>query len=223
MPIVLHHLDNSRSQRILWLLEELGAPYEIKNYKRDPATQRAPPELLKVNPLGKAPVITDGDINLAESGAIIEYLIQKYGNGKLAPLETETSKVQDLYFLHYAEGSAMHLFVSKLVYSLAPDQAPWFVRPLVRLVLNGLSTGYLEPEIKKQVDFVESHLSKNEWFAGGSGPTGADFSMAMVIEIFTMYDYGGPAIKEYAKRVKARTAWQKAMEKGGEYKYAAKM
>ncbi|KAK7439410.1 hypothetical protein VKT23_017631 [Stygiomarasmius scandens] len=222
MTVVLHHLNNSRSQRILWLLEELGIPYEIKKYERLPS-QLAPPELSKVHPLGKSPIITDGDVTVAESGAIIEYLIQKYANGKLAPPDTEVGKVNELYFLHYSEGSVMPLLVNKLIFSMAPDQSPWFIRPLVRLVLNGMSTGYLDPEIKKHIDHIEAHLSKNEWFAGGSGPSGADFSMAMVIDALTSNDMAGPSVKEYVKRVKARPAWQTAMDKGGEYKYASKM
>ncbi|KAF5356615.1 hypothetical protein D9758_008218 [Tetrapyrgos nigripes] len=242
MPIVLHHLNNSRSQRILWLLEELGVPYEITNYQRLP-NQQAPPELIKVHPLGKSPVITDGDVTIAESGAIIgtrppdplqmnlygcsfsictEYLIKKYGDGKFSP-DTEIGRVNDLYFLHYAEGSVMPPLVNKLIFSMAPNEAPWFIRPLVRMIMNRMSTGFIEPEIQKHADLVESHLSKNDWFAGGSGPTAADFSMAMVIEVFVMLGYAGPGIKAHVEKVKARPAWQSAMDKGGEYMYASKL
>jgi len=137
--ITVHHLETSRSQRVLWLLEELGVPYEIKVYKRDPRTRLAPPELKKVHPLGKSPVITDGDLVVAESGAILEYLAERYGSqgqGDVAQLLTTPGTPEHLqlrFWMHYAEGSLMNWLVMKLVFMTIPTQPmPFFVRPIAR-------------------------------------------------------------------------------------------
>src|SRR5689334_20670256 len=131
--ITVHHLNNSRSQRILWLLEELGLPYEIKRYQRDPVTSLAPPELLQVHPLGKSPVVTDGELTLAESGAIIEYFVERYGKGKLAPAAGTPERIKYTYWMHFAEGSAMPPMVMKLVFNrIERAKMPFFAKPIAR-------------------------------------------------------------------------------------------
>ncbi|ESK88087.1 glutathione s-transferase [Moniliophthora roreri MCA 2997] len=215
--IVVYHLDNSRSQRILWLLEELCVPYEIKKYERTP-NGLAPPELLKVYPLGKSPVITDGDLTLAESGAIVEYLIKKYGEGKFTP--PEKGEIDNLYFTHYAEGSIMPTFVMKLIFTMIPQKSPWILRWLLRIVFDKIESTMLAPELKKHSDLMESHLSKKEWLAGGNGPTSADFLMSMPAEILELTKLAGPSTVAYVRRIHKRPAYRTALQKGGEYAYA---
>ncbi|KIK70235.1 hypothetical protein GYMLUDRAFT_67494 [Collybiopsis luxurians FD-317 M1] len=221
--LLVHHLNDSRSQRILWLLEELEVPYEIKKYQRLPSLQ-APPELLKVNPLGKSPVITDEGVNISESGAVIEYIIGKYGKGKI-PLLAEGSQnaIDNLYFLHYAEGSLMPILVNKLIFSLAPTYAPWFIRWFVKLIFSQLSRMVVEPELEKNVKMIEKHLEKREFLAGASGPTAADFAMIMALESLVLYKLIGPNTTAYVERIQARPAYRKALERGGEYAYVAKL
>ena len=127
--ITVHHLNNSRSQRILWLLEELGVPYEVKRYEREPSLQ-APAALRAVHPLGKSPVITDGDRTLAESGAILEYLVDTYGNGRFKPVAGTPERIHYTYFLHYAEGSLMPLLFMKLVFNRIPERLPFLMKPV---------------------------------------------------------------------------------------------
>ena len=159
--LTVHHLNNSRSQRVLWLLEELGLDYEIKRYERNAKTMLAPPELLAVHPLGKSPVITDGDLTLAESGAIVEYLVERYGAGRLAPAPGTPERVRYSYWMHYAEGSAMPLLVLKLIFTQMP-KAPMsaLVRPLVRGVAGRVLETFVEPQIKVHLSFIEGELAK---------------------------------------------------------------
>ncbi|KAJ3824827.1 thioredoxin-like protein [Lentinula raphanica] len=221
--LIVHHLNHSRSQRILWLLEELEVPYEIKKYNRLPSMM-APPELLAVNPLGKAPVITDGDINIAESGAIIEYIIKKYGQGKLdTPAEDSQGAIDDLYFLHYAEGTLMPILVQKLIFGIIPARSPWFMRWFMKIIFNQLDRTIVEPNLKKNVDMIESHLVKKDWLAGGSGPTAADFSMSMGLEALEQNKLVHPATSAYVERLQARPAYRRALLKGGEYSYGLKL
>lgn len=152
--IVVHHLNNSRSQRILWLLEELGIDYEIKRYSRDPQTMLAPALLKQVHPLGKSPVITDDALTLAESGAIIEYLVERYGHGKLAPTSGTAERLRYKYWLHYAEGSAMPLLVMKLLFEN------------FELGDSSAVSEFVAPQIKLHFDYIESELGKNTWFVG---------------------------------------------------------
>ncbi|TFK41552.1 thioredoxin-like protein [Crucibulum laeve] len=219
--LVIHHLNNSRSQRILWLLEELELPYEIKKYERT-AQGRAPPELLKINPLGKAPVITDGDVTVAESGAIVEYIISKYGNGKA--IVPEAGYLDNLYYTHYAEGSLMPILVQKYIFDLIPKNTPFYIRPIVNMVFSQLDRQLVQPEIKKNLEYVESHLAKSStgWFAGGQEPTAADYQMAFPLEAVVAISsvQVGPKIQEYVKMVHSRPAYKRALEKGGEYAYA---
>ncbi|KAL4258562.1 GST N-terminal domain-containing protein [Pleurotus pulmonarius] len=219
MTIVVHHLNDSRSQRILWLLEELGLPYEIKKYQR--TKQRlAPPELLAINPLGKSPVITDGDVTLAESGAIVEYLIGRYGNGKGQP--TEAGKVDNLYFTHYAEGSLMPILVQNIVNKTVRSQSPFLLRPIVNLIFNQLDT-MVHSNLKKHLDMIESHLAKSgNYFASDTEPTSADYLMVFPLEALAASapEILGPKSKEYVQRIHARPAYAEALKRGGEYAFA---
>ncbi|KAF9041197.1 thioredoxin-like protein [Panaeolus papilionaceus] len=219
--LIVHHLNDSRSQRILWLLEELDVPYEIKTYQRTPEMQ-APPELLKVNPLGKSPVITDGELNLAESGAIVEYLISKYGNGKI--IVPESGLVDEVYYKHYAEGSLMPLLTQYLMFTIIPQKSPFFLRPILKFVFNKITQAMLLPQIKANFAMVESHLAKRSsmWIAGGSTPTAADFQMAFCLEAVVVEapEFVGPKTKAYVEMVHKREAYQRASKKGGDYKYA---
>ncbi len=219
--IIVHHLNNSRSQRILWMLEELGLPYEVKRYQRLPSMM-APPELKAVHPLGKSPVITDGDKTLAESGAIIEYLGDTYGHGKLTPALGTPERLHYTYFLHYAEGSLMPLLFMKLVFGRIPTRLPFFFKPVGRAIVKGANTTLLDPQIGNHFMFLESELSKREWFAG-SAFTAADIQMSFPLEAAAAR---APIIKQMPKlsawldRIQARPAYKRALEKGGPYELA---
>ncbi|GJE86433.1 glutathione S-transferase [Phanerochaete sordida] len=218
--LTVHHLNDSRSQRMLWLLEELEVSYNITKYHRleDGST---PAELIAINPLGTAPVITDGDVTLAESGAIVEYILGKYGNGRFSP--PEAGKIHNLFFTHYTEGTLMPLLVQRLIYGLVPQRSPFIVRPLLWYIFSTLDNLVVQPRLTRQATFIEEHLSKcGDWLAGGQGPTSADFMMSFALEAWVEGnpEMLGPKIKEYVKRIHARPAYQRALEKGGEYKYA---
>src|SRR5947209_3267158 len=162
--LIVHHLNNSRSQRVLWLLEELGLPYEIKHYQRDAKTMLAPPELKKVHPLGKSPVLSDGDATIAETGAIVEYLVEKAG--ALRPPPGTPERLAFTYWLHYAEGSAMAPLLMRLIFANLPARSPAWLRPVARALAARTIGGYIDPQIKSHFDYIESELTKSEWFAG---------------------------------------------------------
>ncbi len=167
--LTVHHLNNSRSQRVLWLLEELGIPYDIVRYQRQP-DMRAPKELREIHPLGKSPVITDNGNTIAESGAIAEYIIGTYGNGRLIPPPNTPERLRYTYWLHYAEGSAMPPLLLKLLFTLMPKRAPALLRPLVRKVSNQALTTLVNPQLKQHMAFWESELRRrhpDEFSAGG--------------------------------------------------------
>jgi glutathione S-transferase len=217
--IVVHHLNNSRSQRLLWLLEELGIPYEIKRYQRDPKTMLAPPELLKVHPLGKSPVITDGEITLAESGAIMEYILDKYGMGRLMPKPGAPEKVRYTFWMHFAEGSAMPPLVMKLVLDRMA-KAPLLVRPVAKAIARQVKQGFVEPNIKRQLDYMEAELCRSTWFAGNEF-TAADIQMSFPVEAAAAragLDASRPKLTEFLARIHAREAYRAALERGGEFK-----
>src|SRR5439155_19470678 len=174
--LTVHHLNNSRSQRVLWLLEELGVPYEIVRYQRQP-DMRAPAELRAIHPLGKSPVITDSGNTIAESGAIAEYIIDTYGNGRLIPPPGTPERLRYTYWLHYAEGSAMPPLFLKLLFTLMPKRAPALLRPLVRKVANQALTTLVNPQLKQHMAFWEAELGKSQWFAGNEF-TAADIQMS---------------------------------------------
>jgi glutathione S-transferase len=157
--LTVHHLNNSRSQRVLWLLEELGVPYEIKRYQRDPKTMLAPPELRAVHPLGKSPVITDDGQTIAESGAIIEYLIGKYGQGRFAPAPGTPERLRYTYWLHYAEGSAMPPLLLKLVaLRIASAPMPFFAKPIARKIAGTLQSSFIDPQLKLHLGYINKEL-----------------------------------------------------------------
>lgn len=216
--ITLHHLNNSRSQRILWLLEELGLEYEIKRYQRDKNTMLAPPELKQVHPLGKSPVITDGNLTIAESGAIIEYLVNKYGNGRLKPQDGTPESLRYTYWLHFAEGSAMSPLLLMLIFNkIENSPMPFFIKPILKGVSTKVKTSFINPNLKNNFDYIESELSKTTWFAGNEF-TAADIQMSFPMEGGEARGGTlGPKSKEYLSRIHARPAYKKALERGGEF------
>ena len=204
--IKVHHLNNSRSQRILWLLEELKLDYEIVHYKRDAATRLAPPELKAVHPLGKSPVITDGKLTVAESGAIVEYLIRTHGKGQMMPKEGTEDFVQYLHWMHFAEGSAMlPLLLMLYVGFLGEAGAP--LRPRI------------EGEVANHLGYMESQIGKKDFFVGNA-LTGADIQLVFVLEAVNaraglLKSY--PNLTRYLAAMHARPAYKKGLEKGGPY------
>ena len=216
--IVVHHLHLSRSQRILWLLEELGLPYEVKHYQRDPKTLLAPPELRAVHALGKSPVITDGDLTLAESGAILEYLVERYG-AQFAPAPGAPERVRYLYWMHYAEGSLMPPLVMKLVFDgIERAKVPFFVKPVTRGIAAKGRNSFVLPQIHRHMDFIEGELAQRDWFAGDAF-SAADIQMSYPLE--SLQSRIGldkhPRIRGFVQRIQARPAHQRAKEKAGEY------
>jgi glutathione S-transferase len=216
--ITVHHLNNSRSQRVLWLLEELGLPYEIKHYQRDAKTSLAPPELRKVHPLGKSPVITDGGLTVAESGAILEYLVDKYGGGRLKPTG-EQDLLHYRYFMHFAEGSAMPPLVMKLVFSkIKRAPMPFFVKPIAKGIADKVLSSFVQPNIDAQLKFLEGELASRPWFAGAEF-SAADVQMSFPVEAAAARGgMGGyPKLQSFLDRIHARPAYKKALERGGPY------
>ena len=179
--IVVHHLNNSRSQRVLWLLEELGVPYEVKRYERDAKTMLAPPELRAVHPLGKSPVISDGDHTIAETGAITEYLVGVYGAGRLVPKTGSDERLRYTYWLHFAEGSAMPPLVMTLVFGALPSRVPFFIRPVAKLISDSVQKGFLRPNIDAQLALMEAELARSAWVAGDDFPA-ADVMRSFPVE-----------------------------------------
>ncbi|KAG9125718.1 hypothetical protein FRC07_006485 [Ceratobasidium sp. 392] len=215
--ITLHHLSNSGSQRILWLLEELELPYEIKRYER--TMGQAPPELAKIHPLGKAPVLEDGDILLAESSAIIDYLLNKYGAGRFMPSESEY--IDDLYYTRYADGTLMPIYVQWLVFTIIPEAAPFFVRPLIRLLLGLVTKVLVYERMNANIAMLEAYFGKRpgKFIAGGNEPTHADFLIIFPLESFCSRPESGVGdnIKAYVDMIHARPAYKRGLEKGGPY------
>ncbi len=218
--ITVHHLNNSRSQRVLWLLEELGADYKVIRYERDAKTMLAPPELRKVHPLGKSPVITEGDVTVAESGAIVEYLVDRHGDGTLKPAHRTAEQLRYTYWLHYAEGSAMTPLLLSLVFSRIPTQPmPFFVRPVAKGIATKVLTNFIDPQLKQHRDFLEGELKDREWFAGKDF-SAADIQLSFVVEAFSArggLGQGHPRLQDWLARIHARPAYQRALERGGPY------
>jgi glutathione S-transferase len=218
--IVVHHLNNSRSQRVLWLLEELGVDYEVKRYERNAETMLAPPALRAVHPLGKSPVITDGELTIAESGAIVEYLAERYGNGRLVPAAGTPGRLRYTYWMHYAEGSAMPPLLLKLVFDrVETAPMPFFVRPVARTIAGRAKGSFIEPQIKLHLDFMEAELGKSAWFAGNDF-TAADVQMSFPLEAADArggLNASWPRLTKFLERVHARPGYQRALERGGPY------
>jgi glutathione S-transferase len=218
--IVVHHLNNSRSQRVLWLLEELGVEYEVKRYERNAETMLAPPELKKVHPLGKSPVVTDGGATIAESGAIVEYLVDRYGDGRLVPAPGSPERLRYTYWLHYAEGSAMPPLLLKLVFArVETAPMPFFVKPIARAIAGRARSSFIEPQIKLHLDYMEGELGKSPWFAGNDF-TAADIQMSFPLEAAASrggLDASRPKLMTFLERIHARPAYKRALERGGAY------
>lgn len=209
--IIVHHLENSRSQRVLWMLEELGLPYEIRRYERNPKTMLAPPELARIHPLGKSPVITDGDDGnrvVAETGAIVEYLVDK-ADGKLGPPANREGALRWRFWLHYAEGSMMPPLLLKLVLTRIP-------------VMGKIALRRVQPMIDRHLDFVEAELAQRAWFAGDE-MTAADIMMSFPLEAARSrggLDASRPHTIAWLDKIHARPAYRTALTKGGPYAYA---
>ena len=221
--ITVHHLNNSRSQRVLWLLEELGLPCEIKHYQRDPKTMLAPESLRQVHALGKSPVITDGDVTVAESGAIIEYLVERYGDGRLAPAAGTPERLRYRYWLHFAEGSAMPPLLMKLIFDrIATSPMPFFAKPIARGISAKVIAGFVEPNLKRQLDFMEGELAGCDWFAGNAF-SAADIQMSFPLEAAAQragLNASRPRLMAWLKRIHERPAYQRALASGGPYDFA---
>lgn len=221
--ITVHHLNNSRSQRVLWLLEELGLDYEVRRYERDPATMLAPPALKAVHPLGKSPVVEiDGQV-LAETGAIIDYLVERQGGG-LAPAAGTPAHQNYRYWLHYAEGSAMPLLLLKLVFERLRGRAvPLPLRPFARMLAAGVEKSFIAPQLRTHLDHMEQALHRQDWFAGGEF-SAADIQMSYPLEAAAAragLDPSRPRLMDFLSRIHARPAYARALARGGAYDLAA--
>ena len=218
--IVVHHLENSHSQRILWLLEELGVDYRVERYERDRKTGLAPPELVEVHPLGKSPVIADGDCVVAESGAIVEYLVDRYDDGRLKPPEGTPERLAYTYWLHYSEGTFMPLMILSLVMRrIESAPMPFFIRPVAKGIVSKVRDGYLDPNVARNLAFMESSLARSGWFCGDR-MTAADIQMSFAVEAAEVRtDLGAeyPRLAGFLERIRALPAYRSALEKGGPY------
>ena len=219
--LTVHHLNNSRSQRVLWLLEELELPYEIVHYQRDPQTSLAPASLRAIHPLGKSPVVTTQDgLTLAESGAIIETLIERHGNGRLAPAVGSPEALRYRYWLHFAEGTAMSPLLLKLVFDrIETSKMPFFAKPIAKAIAAKAKSAFINPNIANHLGYMEAELGKSEWFAGDAF-TGADIQMSFVVEASQArggLDAKRPKLMSYLERIHARPAYKRALERGGPY------
>ncbi len=218
--ITVHHLNNSRSQRVLWLLEELELPYEIVKYERDPKTLLAPPSLEVIHPLGKSPVLVDGDATLAESGAILEYVVDTYGEGRLAPAPGTPAYPLYKYFMHYAEGSLMPYLLMKLVFRrIKTAKLPFFAKPIARKIADKVSGDFIDPNLIRHLAFLGAHLEQHRWFAGDE-LSAADIQMSFPVEaaVARAGDLGlSPKLGAFVDTIKARPAFQRALKKGGPY------
>ncbi len=222
--ITVHHLETSRSQRVLWLLEELGVPYKLKVYKRDAKTRLAPAELKAVHPLGKSPVIADGKEVIAESGAILEYLVERYGDkgqgdvAHLLPAPGTAEHRLSRFWMHYAEGSLMNWLGMKLVFVAIPGQKmPFFVKPIARALCGQVQAKLIDPNIETALAFMEEHLGRHSWFAG-EHITVADFQMSFAVAAVMARGNDVarfPKLAAYKARMEARPAYQRAVAKGG--------
>ncbi len=219
--ITVHHLNNSRSQRVLWLLEELGVAYEVRRYERDAQTMLAPPELRAVHPLGKSPVITDDGRTIAETGAITEYLVGRYGDGRLVPPAGSEERLRYTYWLHFAEGSAMPPLVMTLVFRSLPRAVPALIRPIARRISAGVQQRFLNPTLAAQTELMEAELTRSDWFAGPEF-SAADIMMSFPVEAAKQREVlGGRArLLGWLDRIHARPAWIAALARGGPYAYA---
>ena len=221
--LVVHHLNNSRSQRVLWLLEELGLPYEIVHHQRDAKTMLAPKELLQVHPLGKSPVIVDGGVTVAETGAIVEHVLEVHGAGRLRPAAGTEAARRFRYWLHFAEGSAMPPLLMTLVFNkVASSPAPFFIKPILKGVAAKVQESFIRPNLERQFAFMEAELTRSPWFAGDAF-SAADIMMSFPLEAAAQrggLDARYPALQAWLRTIHARPAWKRALERGGRYDFA---
>ena len=220
--LIVHHLENSRSQRVLWLLEELGVPYVVKRYDRDPKTMLAPPELRGLHPLGKSPMIEEDGRVFAETGAIFEHILAAHGDGALSPPANTPEHDRHVYWLHYAEGSAMTPLLLKLVFSVMPARSPALMRPLVKGVAERAQASFVDPQLKTHMDFWEGELSAREHFAGDRFGA-SDIMMSFPLEAAAAragLAQGRPRAMAWLGRMHERPAYARALERGGPYAYA---
>ncbi len=220
--LTVHHLENSRSQRVLWLLEELGVPYEVKRYNRDPKTMLAPAELRAVHPLGKSPIIEHDGIIVAETGAIFQYILDTFDpEGRLSRAGNVAERRDVTYWLHYSEGSAMTPLLLKLVFSMLPERAPSLMKPLVKRVSGAAQDNFVDPRMMEQIDYCESALSQTGWFVGDR-LSAADIMMSFPLEAaqnrVDLRSYS--QIGDFVKRCQSKKTYQRALERGGPYAYA---
>ncbi len=219
MTITVHHLNNSRSQRVLWLLEELALPYEIKRYERE-KSGLAPKSLEAVHPLGKSPVISDDGTTIAESGAILEYIVERHGKGRMAPAPGTPERLRYSYWMHYAEGSAMPPLLMKLIFDrIETGPMPFFVRPIAKGISAKVKAAFIAPNIKRHLDFMEASLKDDPWFAGKEF-CAADIQLSFPLEAAAAragLDASRPRLMDFLARVHARPAYQRALERGGPF------
>ncbi|NYG33498.1 glutathione S-transferase [Sphaerotilus montanus] len=224
--LTVHHLENSRSQRVLWLLEELGLPYEVRHHARDPQTMLAPPALLQIHPLGKSPVLTDdaAGLTVAETGAIVEYLLDACPGSPLRPAPGTPDFLRYRYWLHFAEGSAMPPLLLKLVFDkVASAPMPFFVRPVARGIAAKVLDSFVNPNLVRQLAFMEAELASRPWFTGEHF-TAADVMMSFPLEASAqragLTAASHPALHQWLQTIHARPAWQRALARGGPYAFA---
>ena len=216
LVIKVHHLNNSRAQRVLWLLEELELPYELVKYERDPKTMLAPKSLQDIHPLGKSPVITDGAETLAESGAILEYLVETYGKGKLAPAPGTPGYRHYKYFLHYSEGSLMPYLLMNLVFhKVKTAKLPFFVKPIAKKIAEKVGADFIEPNLTRHFEFLDQHLAKHAWFAGDE-LSAADIQMSYPLEAAAERgnEHTTQRMRDWLAKIQARPAYKRALERG---------
>jgi glutathione S-transferase len=220
--ITVHHLNDSRSQRVLWLLEEMGLPYEVKRYQRDAKTNLAPPALKAIHPLGKSPVLDEGDARLTETGAIIEYLLETRPGSGLRPAAGSVEGRRFTYWLHYAEGSAMTPLLLKLIFTALPTRVPFLGRGVAKGISKAMLTNLVDPQLTAHIALWEAELEKSEWFAGEAF-SAADIMMSFPVEAAgSRIGFGAdkPKLKAFLQKIHARPAYQRALERGGPYSYA---
>jgi glutathione S-transferase len=216
--LTVHHLNNSRSQRVLWILEELEVHYAIEKYERDAKTSLAPPALQKIHPLGKSPVVTDGNDTVAESGAILEYIVEKYGQGRLVPKAGTPEYLRYRYYMHYAEGSLMPFLLMKLISSrIRSAKMPFFVKPIAKKIAESLDKNFVDLNLSRHIAFLDDELDKSQWFAGAD-LTAADIQMSFPMEAIAARVPNAPErIKSWVTRAHERPAYKRALERGGPY------
>jgi len=223
--VVIHHLENSRSLRIVWLCEELGLNYEIKEYKRNPETHLAPKELTQVHPLGKSPVITVEEngksVTLAESGAIVEFLTRRYGkNTSLGPNTDDLEEDANWqYWMHYAEGSLMLPLMLKLIFTIIPNRMPFFLKPVASPIFGGIQSKMVDPMLKSHTEYIEQTLEKSGGFFVGNRFTAVDIIMSYPVSALPDRDKY-PAIAAYWKKLSAMPAYERAVAKGGDVDFS---